>query len=190
MDACTMTKHPDKCGHFDRWLSHVNSSCGETPKEKHCPEHDKIWDNFEGCVGLVLSRLHGDATHDYKMWVNFETQCQPNGLTDKEMKKVEEQELLYFLLCEVEKQLETLRPLPAMKEAMGLCQKSHDVCEKQHYIEMAVTRIVKELVALIGIFYKCLFSVTELHKIPAGTFAPYQKHLNVFSAWFKLRCVL
>jgi hypothetical protein len=185
-----MTKHFNKYSRFNRLLSRVNRNCEKTPKEKSSPEHDEIWDNFKGCVELDLSRLHRDATMEYNTWVIRESQCQPSNLNNDEQEEVEQQELLHSLMCDVEKQLRALWSFPAMKKAIEKCQKSHNVCEQQYCIELAVTSIVDELVALVDIFYKCSFSVTELRKMPVGTFAPYQKHLNVFSAWFKLRCVL
>lgn len=183
-----MTK-PSYCL-FNRYLTCVNRCCGKTPKGVYRPEHVGIWNDLVRCVEVNLHTLHEDATRDYGMWVIRESQCQPSGFTYEEMEKVEKQELVYWLLYDVKKNVRVLRSFKAMITAMELCQNSGDECMQQYYINQAVTSIVKELVALIDIFYKCQFSVAELRKMPTATFTQYQKHLNVFSEWFKRRCVL
>ena len=176
--------------HFNRLLSRINRCCVKMPKRKHSPANVKIWSNLKWCVKISIHDLQTEMTTDYTMFVNSESQCQPSGLTYKEIEEVEKQELLHWLLCDVKNEVKTLRSFQAMMTAMELCQQSHDECVQQNHINQAVTSIVKELVALVEIFYKCQFSVAELRKMPTATFTQYQKHLNVFSEWFKRRCVL
>ena len=152
---------------------------------------DEAWNHVCEIGPRCVASLQEDLTPLDAEFKGNEAMGKSNGFTEEEEEKVAREKRLFWLLASVIKNPQALLSFLHMIDAINKCQEADmDECEQGDIINEAVKSIVKDLVALFDIFYDCHFSLAELRKMPAATFIPYQKHLNVYSDWFVKECVL
>jgi len=147
------------------------------------------WNNVFGSIQFALTDWIRDLLSLIRIAEYNDARREPIHLDAKDEADLERQQKLRWLIAELEKNPALLRSFLSMKEATYKSMHD-DSCDPDWYATSAAIQIVTELVELFDIFYKCEFSLAALQKIPAGTFAPYQKLLNVFWGWFAKNLVL